>query len=193
MGRPKLLLPWGQSTVIETVIAAWRAGGVQRVIAVVRADDPELASRCRAAGANVVQPERPPPEMKDSVRLALHAARDAYAPSDDDAWLLAPADMPRLSSQLVARLLAEHDPAHPHILIPVVKGRRGHPILVPWRWARLVDDLAADEGINALVGRQPVRQIPTEDPSIREDLDTPEDYRRALGEETFPPSGQAVN
>lgn len=193
MGRPKLLLPWGSSTVIETVISAWRAGGIERVIVVVRADDEPLAARCRAAGARVVQPIVDPPDMKTSVRHALHAARAAYAPTDDEAWLLAPADMPRLSAPLIARLLAEHDPARPQVLIPVVDGRRGHPILVPWCWATAVDELTEHEGVNTLVARLPVREILSDDPGIRVDLDTPDDYRRARSEETSLPPDEPVN
>lgn len=193
MGQPKLLLPWGESTMIETVIGAWHAAGIDRVLVVVRADDEALAARCRAAGARVVQPTVPPPDMKASVRQALQAARTAYAPTDDDAWLLAPADMPRLSSRLIVRLLAEHNPGDPTVLIPVVDGRRGHPILVPWRWAAAVDELQDGEGINTLVARLPVREITTDDPGIRVDLDTPDDYRRARSEETSPPPDEPVN
>ena len=42
MGAPKLLLPLGDSTVIEHVLAAWTASPVTRTVVVVRADDAEL-------------------------------------------------------------------------------------------------------------------------------------------------------
>lgn len=184
MGSPKLLLPWGDSTVIETVLDAWRAGGIARIVVVVRPDDDELAARCEGAGASVVRPAVAPPDMKTSVSHALAAARRLYRPSDDDAWLLAPADMPLLSPAVIASLLAAHRPTSPQVLIPVVDGRRGHPILIPWRWASEVDELGENEGVNVLVARRPVREIPTQDVGIRVDLDTPEDYRRAAAEAT---------
>ena len=56
MGQPKLKMPWGGLTVIEQVVAAWRRGGVDHVMAVVRADDAELARMCDQAGAIVVSP-----------------------------------------------------------------------------------------------------------------------------------------
>ncbi|MCA9206964.1 MAG: NTP transferase domain-containing protein, partial [Planctomycetales bacterium] len=89
MGRPKLLLPWGDSTVIQTVLAAWQASRVDRVLVVVRPDDAELAEVCRRAGATVVVPGESPPEMKRSIQLALHEIHHRHAPTDADAWLLA--------------------------------------------------------------------------------------------------------
>lgn len=187
------MLPWGTATVIDAVLNAWRSAGVTRIVVVVRANDPQLAERCQSAGVLVVQPAVAPPDMKTSVRHALHAARAAFAPSPDDAWLLAPADMPRLSPTIIRQLIAAHDPAAPQVLIPVVGGKRGHPLLVPWRWAERVDELAENEGVNALLHRLPLRELATDDPAIRLDLDTPEEYERAIVEETSRRSDEPVN
>src|SRR5262245_61534476 len=40
MGRPKLLLPWGETTVLESTIAALREGGAETVVVVIAADGP---------------------------------------------------------------------------------------------------------------------------------------------------------
>ena len=71
MGEPKLLLPWGETTIIESVLAAWRASRVARIVVVVHPEDTRLAELCRAASAMVIQPEIPPPDMKASVCHAL--------------------------------------------------------------------------------------------------------------------------
>ncbi len=178
MGRPKLLMQWGDSTVIEQVVAAWRASRVTRVVVVVRADDAELIEKCRAAGADVVAPAVPPPEMKVSVAHALSYVQSKFSPQPSDVWLLAPADMPRLSPQVVNQLLDEHDADSPAILVPVARGRSGHPVLFPWPLAAEVHKLAADEGVNALTARHVVREVTCDDPAILDDLDTPHDYQR---------------
>jgi molybdenum cofactor cytidylyltransferase len=178
MGRPKLLMPWGEATVIEHVIAAWRASRVTRVVVVVRAGDAELIEKCRAAGAEVVTPDVPPPEMKVSVGHALTYVQSNFSPQPSDAWLLAPADMPRLSPQVVNQLLNAHDADAPAILIPITLGRRGHPVLFPWPLAAEVNRLSADEGVNSLTARHVVREVACGDPTILDDLDTPHDYQR---------------
>ncbi len=57
MGRPKLNLPWGESTVLEHVVQAWLASRVDRVIVVVRRDDERLDELCRSLGVEVCVPE----------------------------------------------------------------------------------------------------------------------------------------
>jgi molybdenum cofactor cytidylyltransferase len=178
MGRPKLLLPFDEGTVVERTLRAWTKSRVERVIVVVRPDDSLLAEVCRRAGADVVAPDEPPPEMKDSIVAALAYLERRAQPSAGDAWLLAPADMPRLTAAAIDRLLESHDPQRPEILQAAHRGRSGHPTLFPWPLAAEIHRLSADEGANVLVQRHGRRLVEVEDDGIWFDLDTPEDYQR---------------
>jgi molybdenum cofactor cytidylyltransferase len=185
MGQPKLLLPWGASTVIERVLAAWRASSVDHVVMVVHPDDGELAESGRRCGALVVQPEVPPPQMKASIRAGLAEIERRFRPVAGDAWLLAPADMPMLSHRVVDRLIAAHRAysstdkgPEPTIWATAAGGRRGHPVLFPWSLAQEVDALGESEGLNVLLARHPVQTIEADAQEVLEDLDTPQDYTR---------------
>lgn len=179
MGQPKLLLPWGASTVIETVLAAWGASVVARVIVVVHPQDQELADVCRRARADVVVPTVAPAEMRVSIRLGLEHIAATFHPTSADAWLLAPADMPLLTTAAIDAVVAAHNPQSPHILVPTHHGRRGHPVLFPWPLAQEVFTLADDEGVNAIVHRHGYRSVELADAAaIGSDIDTPADYDR---------------
>jgi molybdenum cofactor cytidylyltransferase len=180
MGQPKLLLPWRDSTVIEHLLAAWRDSRVDRIVVVVHPRDAGLADGCRTSGVDVVVPSAAPPEMKDSVACALEFLQAAESPDPSDAWLLAPADVPQLSSHVVDRLLDEYAALSSplSILVPTSAGRRGHPVLFPWPMAAEIDELGNDEGVNALLQRHPVREIDCGASGVPDDLDTPDDYRR---------------
>lgn len=178
MGQPKLLLPWRGATVVRAVIGAWRATAVDRIVVVVRRTDQALIDACRDAGAELLLPNVDPPDMKASVRHALDHLAETCSPAPEDVWLLAPADQPRLSTTVARRLLSEHNPAQPAILVPTFAGHRGHPVLFPWPFAAEVAQLSEQEGVNQLLTRCPVRLLPTDDPVIVDDLDTPEDYER---------------
>ncbi len=182
MGQPKLLLPWGRWTVIEQVLSAWHASDVTQIVAVVHPDDQPLAERCGAGGAIVVRPDEPPAEMKDSIRLGLERAA-AFGPHPDDAWLVAPADLPGLAPGVIDRVLAAYAaslsrPGAPRIWVPRCGAKRGHPVLFSWALAAEVSRLAAGEGLNALVDRHDVGYVEVERTAIADDLDTPEDYER---------------
>ena len=176
MGQDKLLLPWGDATVIESLLAAWQRSGVDEIVVVLRQDQTELQTLCRAA--TIVTPAIAPPEMKDSVLAALNHIRKVFSPEDRDVWLLSPADMPQLDAKVVRQILAAHDPASRAIIVPVSDGKRGHPVLFPWPFAPAVESLADDEGVNALLEQFPVHEVNCGDSGIYQDLDTPDDYER---------------
>jgi len=185
MGTPKLLLPWRGSTVIEHVLAAWQAAGVTRRVVVTHHDDIELAQLACAAGADVVTPPIPPPDMKASVWAALEYLIEREHPTPDDAWLLAPADMPRLDATVI-RILLEAARQHPGaILVPTLQGQRGHPVLFRFSMAEAVRTLSEPEGVNQLLGRFPVMEVPVADQTILNDLDTPDDYEKLKEPERF--------
>ena len=56
MGEPKLLLPWGNSTIIEHVVATWQASQVDELVVVVRADDKALYNLLGKLDVHVVAP-----------------------------------------------------------------------------------------------------------------------------------------
>ena len=105
MGQPKLLLPWRDKNVIETVIGAWQASRVGRVMVVIHPADQQLADCCRGAGAEIVIPDTPPPDMRTSLCEGLKAIQSEMSPDAADVFLVAPADVPGLSSAVIDLLL----------------------------------------------------------------------------------------
>lgn len=181
MQRPKLLLPWQGKVLIEHVLAAWKASGVRATAVVIRPDDNELAAVVEKAGAVVVRPPLPPPDMRASVSFGLGEIRRLFEPQAHDAWLVAPGDLPRLSTQVVDRLITEHVAQPDAALVPTTGARRGHPVLFPWHWTTRVRHLEADEGLNTLVRDGLTREIDCQDllePGDFDDIDTPQDYDR---------------
>lgn len=182
MGRAKLLLPLGETTVIGRLLDVLRRPEIERTIVVVRPDDEPLRAAAVAGGAIVVQPNPPPEEMRQSVEHALRHIAEHFQPQDDDAWLLSPADHPLLDASVLDMILQRWNTGDCRILIPTHDGRRGHPVLFRWDLAREVLELPADVGLNQLV-RQHAADVTTlviDNPAILQDLDTPEDYERVL-------------
>lgn len=186
MGTPKLLLEFQGLPLIARVVATLLDGGARPVVVVVPPADvpegPSISESALRAGAVVVVPEARPTEMRDSIELAVaELERSAEPPT---AVMLAPADSPKLDASLVARLLTAWRENQESIVIPTSEGRRGHPIVLPWRLARTIAGLPPDVGVNTLVAQHEseVVEIEVGGEAVVTDLDTPEDLRRLSGE-----------
>lgn len=181
MGQPKLLMPWRGTTVIEAALAAWGASRVDVALVVVGPRGDELARVCERAGAMVEVASEQPADMKASVRIGLRAVERECSPTIDDAWLVAPADMPLLTTALIDSVIASwrDDLANRDCpRVARVGGKSGHPVLFPWNYAGRVFDLPENAGLNALLLNPPLIFVDTLESGALADLDTPQDFGR---------------
>jgi CTP:molybdopterin cytidylyltransferase MocA len=175
MGDEKILLPFGRSTVLETILETLAAAGVAQVVVVLRPDLTEAAEMARRLGARVVFNPRPEEEMLESIRLGLRA----IAPDAPGAFIW-PADHPAVSAATIATLARFAYPAL--ALIPCWQWRRGHPALIGRKLFSAIGEIPPREGLRHLWRTLPdaVVEFSVEDPGTVQNVDTPEDYRKAL-------------
>ncbi len=202
MGEPKLLLPVEGEPLIVRTLAAWERSRVDRIVVVVRPGDEQLAAAAKQfkvqsskPKVEIVTPDVAPPDMKASVQVALRHIGREYAPSGGDAFLVAPADMPRLSTAIVDRLIERHATYTPAtIVVPTIGDRRGHPVLLPWLLADEVFGLKENEGLNVIVERHQPALVPCEDLVAAgeypfADVDTRQEYEGLVGRASGPIGG----
>ncbi len=184
MGQPKLLLPWGGTTVIESVLSVLDHPAIAARAVVVRAGDVSLAEAIRRARGLLVTPVVEPPDMTASVRCALEFLQRDFSPCDDDGWLLVPADHPVLDRGLIDGLIAAWERDRPTILVPRAGDRRGHPTLFRWSLAKEIDRIPDGCGLNWLLSEHAadVSELIVTGTAAVTDLDTPEDYARLRSE-----------
>ncbi len=175
MGVPKLSLPLWGATVLEHVIAAVKAGGVEVVVVVTRA---ELAEVVRlAAGASVALLPYETPDMRATVLHGLDWLEAEHHPQPNDGVLLLPADHPTLDPAVVRRLIFEAESRESEsIFVPSYLGKRGHPTLFRWRHVEGLRNVSAGAGLNRYFRGQPCVEVAWESEAILWDLDTPADY-----------------
>jgi len=175
MGREKILLPLGSTTVLERVLASLAAVGVAEIAVVVRPNAAAARGISERAGARVFENPRPEDDLLSSIRLGLDALDPAL-----EAVFVWPADHPLVRTQTLETLLREA--SRDRAVLPTWNGRRGHPALVGAALRRDIATRPLPGGLRDLWREraEAVVEAPVEDEGILLDLDTPEDYRRAL-------------
>lgn len=172
-GSLKQLLPYGERTAVRRCVESLREGGVERIVAVVspRAD---LRAAFDGLPVRLAVNADPESDMRASVHVGLAALE-----SDTGAVLICLADHPLVRAATIRALAAEHA-AHPAaILAPAFRGRRGHPVLFP---REALDGIKAGLTLREARDLWPggVRQVPVADEGVVIDVDTPEEYARAV-------------
>jgi molybdenum cofactor cytidylyltransferase len=181
MGRPKLALPLGGRTVLEHTVGAFRRAGVGHVLVVVGPHVPELVPPAEAAGAHVCRLPQETADMRSTVEEGLRWLEEHFRPRAEDAWLLAPADHPTLSADIVRQLLqARADHPERSVFVPTWEGRRGHPALIGWKHVGGIRAHPAGQGLNTYLRQcaADLLEVPAASADVLCDLDTPADYER---------------
>jgi molybdenum cofactor cytidylyltransferase len=173
MGRFKLILPWGDRTVLGQVVATLEAAGVAEIIVVTGNRADEVAAALVDTTAHAVHnPDYAAGEMLSSIQAGLRALDSRV-----DAALVCLGDQPQMEASTVrAVLTAGAADDWQKIAIPSYRMRAGHPILLPnWLWPEILGCTGTLRDAMA-AHRNRTRFLVVDTPTILADLDTPEDY-----------------
>jgi molybdenum cofactor cytidylyltransferase len=116
-------------------------------------------------------------EMLSSIHTGIRALAQDVA-----GFVLALGDQPGISQETIRLLVEAWERAPNSIIIPEHQCNRGHPIIIPARCIPEIMALGRDQTLKSVTHRpgQQIVRIPVDDPAIRMDIDTPEDYQEAL-------------
>ncbi len=181
MGQSKPLLPWGQSTVIESCVDHLFCGGVQEVTVVLNPQSESIMQTLASTSVGIVINDIPNCEMGVSISRGAE-----QLPAAPGAILLALADQPAVPPEVIGALISVWRKGDALIVIPTRSGRGGHPILLDGSLKPRLLKLDPQLGLRGLLQdlqNQTVR-LEVESPYIMRDIDTLEEYE-ALHREVF--------
>lgn len=175
-GGAKLLhrLPDGRP--IGVAAATSLRPACDRLLAVVRRADDELAALLAGAGCEIIVCPEAEAGMGHSLAAGVRASADASA------WLVALADMPFIaasSHQAVASCLR----AGASLAASRYQDRRGHPVGFSSAWLAQLTALGGDQGARSILGQYSgdVTLCDVDDPGVIQDVDRPQDLAREPG------------
>jgi molybdenum cofactor cytidylyltransferase len=176
MGVPKLLLPYGGSTIIETVLTNVTASRADATLVVLGSGRGSLREKIKRFPVRTAVNARFREGMLSSIQKGL-----ASVPADCRAALIILGDQPGISPAVIDALIGAWTEGKKGLVVPVHGGRRGHPLLLDMKYRDEVSRLSPEKGLRALVGAHPgdVLEVETQDAAVLSDIDTPADYRKA--------------
>ena len=181
MGKPKLLLPWGVTSVLGHLIGQWKALRAGQIAAVWATGDQAVSVELDRLGfPKVNRVVNPTPErgMFSSIQCA---ARWSGWNAQLTHWAIVLGDQPHLRRETLRALLDFAGAQSNQVCQPSRLGRPRHPVVVPKTvFVELKDSRAATlkEFLQALPSGAALCEL--DDPGLDFDVDTPADYEQAL-------------
>lgn len=174
MRKPKLVLPWGGSTIIGKVIGTLKEAGLANLYIIVGGDS-ELVEQAVADYEIelIFNPDFAEGEMLSSIQVGLK-----HLPHRCDSALIVLGDQPQMEADVVRAIITCYHSTHKKMIIPSYEMHRGHPWLIDRSlWEEVLElrsPMTMRDYLKLKSGE--IEYIPVSTPSVIQDLDTPSDY-----------------
>lgn len=179
MGKPKLVLPWGETSVLGRLLQKWKAIGVLQIAVVCAGHSgavSEELTRLDFPDSDRILNPAPEGGMFSSIRCA--AAWSGWR-AELTHWIITLGDQPQLRAATL-QLLLDFGARNPEkICQPTRNERRKHPILLPRKFfVELKHTQAGDMKMFLVEHAKDLSGFESSDEGLDFDMDTPEDYER---------------
>lgn len=179
MGTCKLLLEWGEKTILTHLLDQWRSMGAAQIAPVIDPSNHPLRKALADAGFSPSDwIENPAPQLGMFSSLQA-ASRWTGWLSTLTHWIISLGDQPHIQISTLRLLLdaARENPTH--ICQPALNGHTAHPIILPASNFRELAQNDVPDLRTYIRTREAFRlRVAVEDAGVSEDVGTPEDYAR---------------
>jgi molybdenum cofactor cytidylyltransferase len=179
MGQPKLLLPWGKTSILGHLIQQWQNLGAKQIAVVCRPNDSGIDAELNRLNfpqsGHVVNPN-PERGMFSSIQCAAGwPGREPHLTH----WAIVLGDQPHLSLETL-RVILDFSASNPdRVCQPRKDGHRYHPVMLPKKvFEQLPDSSAAN--LKDFLASSETAYCEMTDTGLELDIDRPEDYQKAL-------------
>jgi molybdenum cofactor cytidylyltransferase len=176
MGRQKLLLPWGDSTVLGYLVRQWQGLDSCQIGVVCATEDPLVrAELLRVGGGDIIVNPNSSLGMFSSIQCA--ASWKGWGQTISH-WAIVLGDQPHLRPTTLEHMLSFVAANPQEVCQPKYKERLVHPVFLPKRaFVALRDTRTAT--LKDFLGQHQPLGCPCNDPGLALDIDNPGDYEQA--------------
>ena len=181
MGEPKQLLPFGNNTMIETIIDNMLESKLDEVIVVIGHESEKVREKIQDKPVKVAFNPNYQQGMLTSAQCGVQAL-----PDRTDAFALMLVDQPFITSDLINRVVDAYNDSNKGIALPSYNYRRGHPAIFSRCYATDILTLDAESGgIRSLfkTNADDIHYVIVDTNHVLRDIDYRKDYEEALKDE----------
>jgi molybdenum cofactor cytidylyltransferase len=177
VGFFKPLLPTGPSLVLERSVHTFEQAGIEDIRVVIGHKADLLIPVLARLGVKTIMNPDYDRGMYSSVQKGVRSLEDEI-----EAFFLLPADYAFVSAETIRSLRRAHEKSAFEVTYPVHQGQRGHPPLISGKLRGLILEAEPEGGLKGLLEREvhDSAEIEVDDEGILIDLDSEEDYQRAI-------------
>lgn len=175
MGHPKLLLPWGKTTILERVVDNYLKSKISELIVVAGANQESVKKVLISRPVTIVENLYYQDGMGTSIRRGVEATSNQA-----EGYLIGLGDQPFITSDIIDSLITVFSDEHPGIAICSYKGKKGHPVVFARKFRQALCALKGDRGGRIIIQQHvaEVKYVEVKSKSIFMDIDTPGDYQK---------------
>jgi molybdenum cofactor cytidylyltransferase len=177
MGQPKMLLPWGKSSVIEHVVITFLNAGVEGLLVVTGGAQDRVEKALANHPVRITHnPEYSSGEMLSSLQCGLRKM-----PDGTQAALIGLGDQPQVQESSIRAICEAYQATQSGLIVPSFQMRRGHPWLIARPLWNEILELRPPSTPREVLNKysDEIRYVTVDTPTILADLDTPADYRNS--------------
>ena len=177
MGQPKLLLSFGEKTIIETVVEKVVSSKVDNTLVVLGSEREEVEEKIKNFPVEVAFNPDYRKGMLSSVLCGFKTL-----PEETQAVVVVLGDQPSVSKEVIDKIVDAYRKTGKGIVLPVYEKERGHPVIIDMKYKAEVESLSPDIGLRGTVYSHPedILEVEVDAPEILQDIDDEADYRREL-------------
>lgn len=177
MGKPKLLMPFGDGTVLGRTLDILLSSRVDEVIVVLGAEAEEMRKVVADKGVKVVIN----PDYRRGMSTSLIAGLK-QVDSRAQRVMVALADQPLIGKETYNRLIEESLRADKGIIVLSYQGKRGNPVIFSVRYREELLWLGGDVGGRDILKKYPddILEVAVDSESVSTSINTLDDYNSLL-------------
>jgi molybdenum cofactor cytidylyltransferase len=177
MGFPKMLLMFNGKTMIENVLDNVTESDSDSILVVLGSGRSGLIGIVSKYDVKHCYNINYREGMLSSVQCGFR-----NLPPDTEAVLVFQGDQPFITPEVINSVIDAYRSSGKGIIIPVYKGKRGHPLLLDSKYKDQIDTLDPDKGLRSVtyIHSSDIYEVETDEPGILRDFDTYDDYNKEM-------------